>query len=37
LKYAVEEADLDNNPNTKNNVIGYSDRKLGKIYLIDGC
>jgi acyl-CoA synthetase (NDP forming) len=35
-KYKVEEADLDNNPNTRDNVIVYSDRELGKIYSIDG-
>jgi hypothetical protein len=35
-KYKVEEADLDNNPDTRDNVIVYSDRDLGKIYSIDG-
>jgi beta-mannanase len=37
LKYTVEEADLDNNPDTRDNVIVYSDGDLGKIYSIDGC
>jgi hypothetical protein len=36
LKYAVEKADLDDNPYTRDNVIVYSDRNLGKIYSIDG-
>jgi hypothetical protein len=36
LKYAVEEADLDDNSDTKDNVVVYSDRNLGKIYSIDG-
>jgi beta-mannanase len=35
-KYRLEEADLDNNPDTRDNVIVYSDRDLGKIYSIDG-
>jgi hypothetical protein len=35
-KYKVEEADLDNNPDTRDNVVVYSDRDLGKIYSIDG-
>jgi hypothetical protein len=35
-KYRVEEADLDNNPDTRDNVIVYSDRNLGKIHSIDG-
>jgi hypothetical protein len=35
-KYKVEEADLDNNPDTRDNVIVYSDRDLGKIFSIDG-
>jgi hypothetical protein len=35
-KYKVEEADLDNNPDIRDNVIVYSDRDLGKIYSIDG-
>jgi hypothetical protein len=35
-KYRIEEADLDNNPDTRDNVIVYSDRELGKIYSIDG-
>jgi hypothetical protein len=34
-KYRVE-ADLDNNPDTRDNVIVYSDRNLGKICSIDG-
>jgi hypothetical protein len=34
-KYRVEEADLDN-PDTRDNVIVYSDRGLGKIHSIDG-
>jgi hypothetical protein len=32
----VEEADLDNNPDTRDNVIVYSDKNLGKNYSIDG-
>jgi hypothetical protein len=36
LKYVVEEAYLGNNPDTRDNVIVYSDRNLGKIYSIDG-
>jgi hypothetical protein len=36
LKYAVEEGDLDDNPDTRDNGIVYSDRNLGKFYLIDG-
>jgi hypothetical protein len=36
LKYAVEEADLDDNPYTRDNVIVYSNRNLGKIYSVDG-
>jgi hypothetical protein len=35
-KYKVEEADLDNNPDIRDNIIVYSDRNLGKIYSIDG-
>jgi hypothetical protein len=35
-KYRVEEADLDNNPDTRDNVIVYSDRALGKIHSING-
>jgi DNA-directed RNA polymerase subunit H (RpoH/RPB5) len=34
LKYVIEEADLDNNPDTRDSVIVCSDRKLGKIHLI---
>jgi TRAP-type mannitol/chloroaromatic compound transport system substrate-binding protein len=34
LKYAVEEANLDDNPDTRDNVIVYSDRKLRKIHSI---
>jgi hypothetical protein len=36
LKYAVDGADLDDNPDTRDNVIVYSDRNLGKIYSTDG-
>jgi hypothetical protein len=36
LKYAVEEADLDNNPDTRDNVIVYSNKDLGKIHSIEG-
>jgi beta-mannanase len=36
LKYAVEEADLDDNPDIRNNVIVYSDKGLRKIHSIDG-
>jgi hypothetical protein len=35
LKYAVEETNLDNNPDTRDNVVVCSDRNLGKIYSID--
>jgi hypothetical protein len=35
-KYKVEKADLDNNPDIRDNVIVYSDRDLGKIYSICG-
>jgi beta-mannanase len=36
MKYAVEEADLDDNPDTRDNVIVYSDKDLRKIHSIDG-
>jgi hypothetical protein len=36
LKYSVEEANLDNNPDTTDNVIVYSDKNFGKIYPVDG-
>jgi hypothetical protein len=35
MKCAVEEADLDNNPDTRDNVIIYSDKNLDKIHSID--
>jgi hypothetical protein len=36
LKWGVEEGDLDNNPDTGDSVIVYSNKDLGKIHSIDG-
>jgi hypothetical protein len=34
LKYAIEEADLDDNPDTRDNVIVYSDRNKSKFEIV---